>query len=50
MGAKFDIVDIPEDLKEQSAEYRLKLIEKAVEEDDSIMENYLEGNEPTTEE
>ena len=50
LGAKFDIVDIPEDLKEQSDEYRLKLIEKAVEEDDSIMEKYLEGNEPTIEE
>ncbi len=50
LGAKFDIVDIPEDLKDQSAEYRLKLIEKAVEEDDSIMENYLEGNEPSIEE
>ena len=48
LGAKFDVVDIPEDMKEQCAEYRLKLIEKAVEEDDSIMESYLEGNEPTT--
>jgi Translation elongation factors (GTPases) len=37
-------------LKEQSSEYRLKLIEKAVEEDDTIMEKYLEGNEPTTDE
>ena len=50
LGAKFDVVDIPEDLKDQSSEYRLKLIEKAVEEDDSIMEKYLDGNEPTTEE
>ena len=50
LGAKFDIVDIPDDLKDQSEEYRLKLIEKAVEEDDSIMEKYLEGNEPTIEE
>ncbi len=50
LGAKFDIVEIPEDLKEQSEEYRLKLIEKVVEEDDSIMENYLEGNELTIEE
>ena len=50
LGAKFDIVDIPEDLKEQTAEYRLKLIEKAVEEDDKIMENYLEGKEPNIEE
>ena len=50
LGAKFDIVEIPEDLKEQSAEYREKLIEKAIEEDDSIMEKYLDGKEPTTEE
>ena len=50
LGAKFDVVDIPDDLKDQSAEYRLKLIEKAVEEDDSIMEKYLEGNEPTIDE
>jgi elongation factor G len=33
LGAKFDIVEIPEDLKEQVEEYREKLIEKAVEED-----------------
>ena len=50
LGAKFDVVDIPDDLKDQSEEYRLKLIEKAVEEDDSIMESYLEGNEPSVEE
>ena len=47
LGAKFDIIDIPEDLKAQAKEYREKLIEKAVEEDDSIMESYLEGNEPS---
>ena len=50
LGAKFDIVDIPEDLKEQAKEYREKLIEKAVEEDDNIMEAYLDGKEPTVEE
>jgi len=50
LGAKFDIVDIPDDLKEQSSEYRVKLIEKAIEEDDTIMEKYLDGNEPTQEE
>ena len=49
LGAKFDIVEIPEDLKDQSAEYREKLIEKAIEEDDSIMESYLDGNEITIE-
>ncbi len=50
LGAKFDVVDIPDDLKDQSNEYREKLIEKVVEEDDSIMENYLDGKEPTVEE
>ena len=47
LGAKFDVVDIPEDLKEKSKEYREKLIEKAVEEDDQIMEAYLDGKEPS---
>ena len=47
LGAKFDIVEIPEDLKEQAKEYREKLIEKAVEEDDQVMESYLDGNEPS---
>jgi elongation factor G len=47
LGAKFDIVDIPDDLKDQAKEYREKLIEKVVEEDDSIMEAYLEGTEPS---
>ena len=49
LGAKFDIVEIPEDLKDQAKEYREKLIEKAVEEDDSIMESYLDGKEPSIE-
>ena len=35
--------EIPDDLKDQSNEYREKLIEKAVEEDDAIMEKYLEN-------
>jgi len=49
LGAMFDIVDIPEDLVTQSKEYREKLIEKVVEEDDKIMEAYLEGKEPSIE-
>ena len=47
LGAKFDITEIPDELKDQAKEYREKLIEKAVEEDDSIMEAYLDGNEPS---
>ena len=46
LGAKFNYVDIPDDLKDRAAEYREKLIELAVEQDDDVMEAYLEGNEP----
>ena len=49
LGAEFEITDIPEDLNQQSSEYREKLIEKVVEEDDKIMESYLDGKEPSIE-
>ncbi|HYD06539.1 MAG TPA: elongation factor G [Reyranella sp.] len=46
LGAKFEYVDIPADLKEKAAEYRTKLIEMAVEQDDVALEKYLGGEEP----
>ena len=46
LGADFKYVDIPADLADKAAEYREKLIELAVEQDDEAMEAYLEGNEP----
>jgi elongation factor G len=46
LGAKFEVVEIPADLKEQAAEYRTKLIEMAVEQDDDAMTKYLDGEEP----
>lgn len=46
LGAKFHEEDIPEDLKAKANEYREKLVEQAVEQDDAAMEAYLEGNEP----
>ncbi|MCB2014306.1 MAG: elongation factor G [Sphingobium sp.] len=46
LGAEFEYVDIPADLADKAAEYREKLIELAVEQDDDVMEAYLEGNEP----
>ncbi|MBT2133317.1 elongation factor G [Croceibacterium sp. LX-88] len=46
LGAKFDYVEIPADLVDKAAEYREKLVELAVEQDDEAMEAYLEGNEP----
>src|SRR6185503_14437464 len=50
LGAKFDIVEIPDDLKEKAIEYRNNLIEAAVELDDVAMEKYLEGEEPSKDE
>lgn len=47
MGAKFDIVDIPEDLKELAEEYREKLMEALSDVDETFMEKYLEGEEIT---
>ena len=49
MGAKYEIVDIPANLKEKAKEYHQQLIETAVEQDDAVMEAYLEGTEPTLE-
>ena len=50
LGALFSIQDIPEDLVNQSQKFRDKLIEKVVEENDQIMESYLNGKEPSIEE
>ncbi|KAL9268454.1 Elongation factor G-2, chloroplastic-like protein [Drosera capensis] len=49
LGAKFTYNDIPADLIEKAAEYRALLMEMAVELDDEVMENYLEGSEPDEE-
>jgi len=46
LGAEFEYKDIPGNLADQAAEYREKLVELAVEQDDAAMEAYLEGNEP----
>jgi elongation factor G len=46
LGAAWDVVEIPADLKEKAEQYREKLIEAAVEMDDDAMNNYLEGNLP----
>ncbi len=45
LGAHYDIVDIPDDLKEKAAEYRAKMLDCIVEMDDVAMEAYLEGKE-----
>ena len=49
MGAAFNIVEIPDDLKDKAAEYREKMIEQCVEQDEEAMEKYFEGEEPSEE-
>lgn len=49
LGAEFFYEEIPADLADKAAEYREKLIELAVEQDDAAMEAYLEGNLPDAE-
>jgi elongation factor G len=44
--ASYEITDVPADMADQVEEWREKLIETAVEQDDEILEAYLEGNEP----
>ena len=47
MGAEYETVEIPAKYAEQAAKYHNELVELAVEQDDAIMEAYLEGTEPT---
>ncbi|THB67235.1 MAG: elongation factor G [Desulfovibrio sp.] len=50
MGAKFSVTDVPEDLKEQFDAMRLEMLEAIAEEDDALLEKYLEGEELNPEE
>ena len=50
LGAAWDVVEIPADLKEKAERYREKMIEAAVEMDETALENYLEGKMPTNDE
>jgi elongation factor G len=43
----YEITNVPDDMADQVEEWREKLIETAVEQDDDLLEAYLEGNEPS---
>jgi len=47
LGATFDLVDIPIELREDADKYRHLLLEAVVEKDDAIMERYLSGDDIT---
>ena len=44
-GKKFEIQEVPEDMKDLVDEYHDKIVEQAAEGDDALMEKYLEGTE-----
>ncbi len=46
LGASFHEEDIPADMVDKAAEYREKLVELAVEQNDAAMEAYFDGTEP----
>ena len=51
LGAEFKVSDeIPAEMKDQVEEYRHKLVEKIAENDDVLMEKYLNGEEMSIEE
>src|SRR5207249_306363 len=49
LGAEFDEVEIPVDMKDAAAAARHQLVELAVEQDDEALEAYLGGEEPDAE-
>jgi len=46
LGADFFYEEIPADLADEAAKYRMELIELVIDQDDAAMEAYLDGNEP----
>ncbi|RJR10320.1 elongation factor G [Candidatus Parcubacteria bacterium] len=48
-GKQYEKRDIPADMKDKVEEYRSKLIEAIVENDEALMEKYLSGEEPAIE-
>ena len=49
MGATFDVIDIPEDMKDEVEEYRANLIEAVAEYDDALLEKFFDDPDSITE-
>ncbi|SMO56578.1 elongation factor G [Gracilimonas mengyeensis] len=50
LGAKYEVVEIPEDLKAKAQEYRAIMLEAVADQNDSLMEKYLMEEEISEEE
>ena len=49
MGATFEVIDIPEDMKEEVHQYRAELIEAVAEYDEALLEKFFEDEDSITE-
>ena len=49
-GSTFEVIDIPEDLKEESAQFRALLIEEVASYDENLLEKFMEDEDSITEE
>ena len=49
LGSTFDVIDIPEDMKEEARKYRGKLIEEVAGYDENLLEKYMEDEDSITE-
>ena len=45
LGAKYDTIDIPDDLKDKAEQYHTELVEAVAESDEDLLEKYLGGEE-----
>ncbi len=50
LGIEWDELEIPHDMQAKAREYRTKMLEAVADEDDSLLEKYLEGKEITPKE
>ncbi|MFH0840991.1 MAG: elongation factor G [Bacteroidota bacterium] len=48
LGAKFEIMEVPEELLEEAEEWRGKLVEAVADVDDTLLERYIEDHESIT--
>jgi elongation factor G len=49
-GSTFDVIEIPEELKEETAKYRAMLIEEVASYDENLLEKFMEDEDSITEE